>query len=227
VTITIVWLVREDDLGASGQRTADRNALLLAAGQLGRPVRQPVAESQRAHDGVEPRLVGRAATEPLRQDDVLGRRQRRQQVERLEHEPDPVAAQHRQLAVGQRRDVGVTDQHGPRRRGVERGHAVHQGRLAGARRSHDRRECTAGEPERDAVERTDRGAALPILLDQVDAARGMARVGGDARGAAGDGRVGRGHVQLLCVRSHGTVTDVTGRVIRFGDDPGIHRAGDG
>ena len=85
-------LVGEDDLGLRRERARDRDALLLTAGELGRPVRQPVAEADGVDHPIEPRLVGIAAGERHRQRDVLDRGQRRDEVERLEHEADLVAA---------------------------------------------------------------------------------------------------------------------------------------
>ena len=40
-------LVAEDDLGPGGQRAGDGDALLLAAGELGGPVLEPVGEADR------------------------------------------------------------------------------------------------------------------------------------------------------------------------------------
>ena len=51
------------------------------------------------HDLVDPRLVGLAAGEVDRQGDVLAGGERRQQVERLEHEADLLAAQDGELLV--------------------------------------------------------------------------------------------------------------------------------
>ena len=68
---------RRSDLGPAGQRPGDGHALLLAAGQLARPVLQPVAQADRVDDRVEPLLVGLAAGEVHRQRDVLRRGERR------------------------------------------------------------------------------------------------------------------------------------------------------
>ena len=118
-------------------------------------------------DVVEPGGVGLAAGEARRERDVLRRRERRDEVERLEDEPDAVAAQLRQLAVVELRDVGVTDEHGARRQVVEPGDAVHQRRLARARRAHDRGEATGRELDGHAVEGADLVLAAPVHLDGV------------------------------------------------------------
>ena len=51
---------------------------------------KPVAEADRLHDRVHPRAVGLAAGQVERERDVLHRRQRRDEVERLEDEADVV-----------------------------------------------------------------------------------------------------------------------------------------
>jgi hypothetical protein len=45
----------------------ERDALLLAAGELGRPMRPAVAEPQPADQLLEPRRLGRATRQPERQ----------------------------------------------------------------------------------------------------------------------------------------------------------------
>ena len=71
---------------------------------------QPVAQAHGLDDRVDPLRVGLAAGQVHRQRDVLGCRQGRQQVERLEDEADPVAAQQRELSVVQVRQVRATDE---------------------------------------------------------------------------------------------------------------------
>ena len=50
-------LVGEDDRRLAGQRAGHGDALLLAAGQLARPVLQPVAQTDGVDDPVDPLLV--------------------------------------------------------------------------------------------------------------------------------------------------------------------------
>jgi hypothetical protein len=123
-------LVGEDDVGPAGQRAGARHPLLLAAGHLGRAVAEPIADTERLDHRVEPGLIGFLAGDIHRQGDVLQRRQRRHQVERLEDEPDPVPAQLRHLLVRQRRQLDVGDAHRTGGDVVEAGQAVHQRRLA-------------------------------------------------------------------------------------------------
>ena len=103
-------LVGEHDLWSARERPGDGDALLLAAGELGRAVREPVAEADGVDHVIEPLPVGSTARQRHRQHDVLVRRQRRHEVERLEHEPDVVAPQQRELAVGERAELDVADE---------------------------------------------------------------------------------------------------------------------
>src|SRR5262245_306592 len=65
------------------ERAGDGDALLLAAGELRRPVRQAVAQPDGLDQLVQPRLVGLAAGQGERQRDVLQRGQHRNEVEGL------------------------------------------------------------------------------------------------------------------------------------------------
>ena len=190
-------LVGEDDLGPAGQRPRHRDALLLTTGELRRPVREATAETDGADDLVDPRAVRPVPGESHREDDVLRRGQRRDQVERLEHEPDPVAPQLGELAVVERAEVGVTDPDAAVGEVVEAGERVHERRLAGTGRAHDRREAGRLEVDGDAVEGADLGLTLAVDLDRVDGAGGRRRVGcrGVTRFSGGFDRCG--HLALL------------------------------
>ncbi len=166
-------LVGEDDLGAAGERSGDGDPLLLAARELGRAVPQAVRRDRRSSTTWSNHsAIGLAAGEAGGQRDVLGRGERRDEVERLEDEADAVAAQLRELAVVELRDVGVADEHGARGEVVEPGDAVHQRRLARARRAHDRGEAAGGELDGHAVEGADLVLAAAVDLDGVDDAGG-------------------------------------------------------
>ena len=90
-----------------------------------------------------------------------------QQVEGLEDEADLLPAQLGQALVVEVRDLDAVDLHGARRGPVEPGEAVHERRLAGAGRAHDRAVLTALEADRDAVEGVHGGLAVPEELVQV------------------------------------------------------------
>ena len=120
---------------------------------------EPVAQPDGVDQLVDPLLVGLAAGDRQRQQDVLLRGEDRQQVERLEDEADLVAAQLGQRLVVERRELVAVDLDGPRRRAVEPGEDVHQRRLAGARRPHDGDEAALVDVDVDAVEGVDHGLA--------------------------------------------------------------------
>src|SRR3712207_9145869 len=61
------------------------------------------------HDALDPLAVRLRAGQRHRQLDVLAGRQRRDEVERLEDEPDALAAQERQPLVVEAGHLGVTD----------------------------------------------------------------------------------------------------------------------
>src|ERR1700722_13650636 len=76
-------LIGEDEVRPVDQRAGTRNALLLAAGKLTGTVLEPVADTELFYQVIEPRLVDLGAGQGGRQGDVLGRGQRRDEVEGL------------------------------------------------------------------------------------------------------------------------------------------------
>ena len=108
------------EVGPSDQGPGAGDPLLLAAGHLVRPVRQAVGDAQLAHQLIEPGPVDVGAGQIGREGDVLPRGERGDQVERLEHEADPVPPQSGETGVVQQADLLVTDE-GPSRRRRRRG----------------------------------------------------------------------------------------------------------
>ena len=90
-------LVGQDERRLRDERPGDRDPLLLAAGQLGRLVVEPVAQPEPLERGLRPGgpLAARDALVQQRRRDVVERRRPRQQVVRLEDEPDRPAAEPR------------------------------------------------------------------------------------------------------------------------------------
>ena len=113
-----------------------------------------------------PFAVRLEAGEREREHDVLCRREHREQVEELEDEADVLAPQQRQVVVAELGDVLAADRHAARGRAVEPGEDVHQRRLAGARRAHDRGQLAGGDAEIDAAERVDAGFALAVAAHE-------------------------------------------------------------
>ena len=98
-------LVGEHDLGPGDERPGDRDALLLAAGELRGTVAQALVEPDPRGDLAHLRAPRAAAVEAQRQADVLGDRQRRHQVEGLEDEADALAPQDRQPPLAEPGEV--------------------------------------------------------------------------------------------------------------------------
>ncbi len=160
-------LVGEHHVRLRDQRSGDGHPLLLSARQLGRPMGAAVVQAHGADHLVEPLLVRLAPGDGERQHDVLLRREHRQQVEELEDEPEPVAAQLGEVGVVEGAEVGAGQHHRARGRAIEAGEDVHERRLARARRAHDRREAAAVERDADPVERVDGGVPLAVAASQV------------------------------------------------------------
>ena len=104
-------LVGEDDGRFGDQRAGDGDPLLLAAGELGGPVRATVLEADRADQLLEPLRVGLAAGDREWQHEVLLGGEHWQQVEELEDEAELVAAQLGQVGVVEARDLLAVEHH--------------------------------------------------------------------------------------------------------------------
>ena len=177
-------------VGSSANRTVGRviSARAIATrccwppeSSAGRWSRRSV-EADARDQRVDRRPAGACAGDRQRQHDVLLRRQRRQQVERLEDEADVLAAQARELAVVHARDVLAGDVDRARAGRVEAGEQVHQRRLARARRAHDGGELAGREVERDAAQRVDGRVALAVRARQCGRGDGMRNCGSEECG---------------------------------------------
>ena len=126
-------LVTHEDRRAVDECPGDRHALLLAAGELGGMVVEPVGEA----DALE-RLTGTFA--PLaggnppgidhRQLDILERRRPCQEVEVLEHEAEVTIADRGALVLGERHHLPAVEPVAPGRGPIEAAERVHERRLA-------------------------------------------------------------------------------------------------
>src|SRR5690606_7289929 len=130
-------------------------------------VLEPVAQADGGDDGVEPLAVDLGPRDVERERDVLAGRERGDEVERLEDEAEPRAAELREATLAHSAHLVARDDDASGGGTVESRHAVHEGRLPGARGPHDRRELAGGEVDADAVEGADLGLALAVDLDQV------------------------------------------------------------
>jgi len=111
------------------------NALLFAAGQLGRVMTKPMAGADRIETGDGARLGIVAAAQFQGNSDVFQRRHGRHQMERLEDDTEMVAAKARQGIFVEGAEVGAGDSDPARRGALEPGDQRQHGRLARAGRA--------------------------------------------------------------------------------------------
>ena len=137
-----------------------------------------VSEAHPADQLIDPRLLGRAARQAERQEDVLLGRQHRQQIEELKDEADVPAPQFGELGVAERADLRAVDPRLAAAGPIEPGEQVHQRRLARARRPHHRDQRPLRHRQGDASERIDGHVAVAVAAGQVtrgDANRRLAQ----------------------------------------------------
>ena len=222
-------LVGEDQHRARDQRPGDGDALLLAAGELGRLVVEPVAEPEaleRSPRALRP-LVPRDALVDERRGDVLERGRPREEVERLEDEADGAAPDAGQVVVVERPDLRPGEPVAPGCRPIEAADDVHQRRLAAAGRPDDRQEVAGADVEVDAPEGGDLEA--PGRVDPRDVPQLDDRcLGGGQPGPGGVG-VGRGEggVSAQPARSGEVTAAASGIHRRAARRPGGRRRGRG
>src|SRR5262249_34363391 len=143
----------EEQARAVEEGARDGDALLLPAGELGRP---PVGVVFEAHagEGLAGALLAEAADggEGGRHRDVLDAREVIEEVEGLEHEPDALVARAGGLGVVEAEEIGAGDVAlagvGP----VEPADDVEERRLPRARLSDERDHLAGVDRERDAAE---------------------------------------------------------------------------
>src|SRR5699024_7866745 len=181
--------VREQHCRFSDQGTGDRDPLLLTAGELTGPVPEPVPETdllQRPHGAVMAFAPGDTGVEQPG-GDVLCCRDRREEVELLEHEADRGGPDRRALRVGKSAQVLPLDQHRTRARVVESAEDRQQGALAGAGGAEDRELLPCVDPHVGGVQSSDRWWAGVQLRDRLPVDHGDGRGGLGSR--TGDHRV--------------------------------------
>ena len=154
-------LVAEQDIGALGDRARHRDALLLAARQLGREVVEPVREPDQRE---RVRRVHRIGRDVGHQRDVLARGEARDQIVELEHEADVLAPEARQLRLVRAAEVVVEEVGLAARRDVESAQDVQQGRLAAARGPQEHDELRGVDVEIDPAQRVHLDLAEPVHL---------------------------------------------------------------
>ena len=161
--------IRQNEIRIVDQAAGDGHALLLAAGQLRRPVPQPLAQADHRGQGVAAffGLPVDAALVVQRHLDVLDDRQLRNQVVRLEHEADPAGANPRQFAIVHLGHVVVAQEVRAGRGLVQATQEIQQRALPRAGRAHDGDVIALGHFQRNAAQGAHRFAFEHIVLGQV------------------------------------------------------------
>jgi hypothetical protein len=135
-------------------RPGARDPLLLAAGQLARPVPEPVAQADGVDHLVEPRRVGRRPA--IADGSTMFSSAVRVGTRLKAWKTNPIRSRRSSVRW---RSLSVVRSTSPRNTGrggvVEPGGAVHERRLPGAGLAHDRGELTRVQVERHVVERDD------------------------------------------------------------------------
>ena len=162
-------LVGEDQLGLRHEGARHGDALLLAAGELGRIVAEPMVESHR----LERRAGAFERVRPSRQfqrhGDVLQRRHGGDEMEGLEHDADAAAAEKGQRILVHPVQIGAVNKDRAGTRPFQSGDDHDHGGLAGARRSADADTFAALDTQVYPAQDLDlAGGALQIEMDAVE-----------------------------------------------------------
>jgi hypothetical protein len=158
-------LVSQEERRAIREGASDRDALLLAAGQLVGPVVDPVPEAdeleQLAHARVA--LAWLRADEPQRHLDVLRGREDRHQPERLEDEADVAPPESHELRLGRLRHLQPVDRDRAAGRPVQGSHERQERRLARAGAAAHGDQPAALDSYAHVAERVNRAAGHGVL----------------------------------------------------------------
>ena len=151
--------------GREHEGPGERRALPLPAGQLRRPVVEPVAEAHPVEELPRPRLV--VALRPRDEggdEDVLQHRALRQQEVVLEDEADRAVAEGGELGLRQRVGIEPVERDPARGRRLERAEDVEQRALAAARGAHDAQRLAGPLRERDVEQDRQRPPRRLVVL---------------------------------------------------------------
>ena len=160
--------VGKDQRRVGGDRSGDRDALLLSTRELRRCVLDPIGQSDEIQrlEGQAPPLGFRHLGVDEREFDVGQCARARNEVERLEHEPDASVADARKLVVVERADIDAVEEEPTSGGDVEASDDVHHRRLAASGGAHDGNEFAPLDHQRDVAQRSYFG--VPCAEDLVD-----------------------------------------------------------
>src|SRR6185503_15540055 len=161
--------VGEEDAGVVHERAGDRHALALSSRQLVGPVVHPVAQPDPFERlcGARAPFLGAEAGVNEGQLHVVQRVGAGQEIERLKYEPDLLVADPRQVVVGEIAHLLRVQPVLAARGRVEAADQVHQRRLAGPRRAHDRHVLVLADLDADAAQGPHRLGAHVVLTRQL------------------------------------------------------------
>ena len=166
-------LVEQQHLGLVDQRAGERDALALAAGELGRPAQAEAAERhQLEHRRRAPVALGPGhALDHQAVGDVVQHAHVREQGVVLEHRVDvAIVGRHAEHALPMERDLAPI-------RLLEPGDQAQTRGLARARRSEHREELAVPDLEADPVDRPDRAEVAAHALEADGGLHGVTALG--------------------------------------------------
>jgi hypothetical protein len=184
--------VGEDNRRIAGDRARDRDALLLAAAEIGRIRVAFGAESHLLQERGRPLacLAARHALEIERERDVRFGGERREEVEALEDESNVVEPDARQILFSKRGHVAAEDVNRAAAGAENAPHDRQQCRLAAAGGPHQQDELAASDVQIDAVEGAHRRFSLGVGLgDVANGDRGLGHRVHPLKTIAGSSRV--------------------------------------
>src|SRR5207302_1764693 len=168
-------LIADQHAGRTHQRPGDRDALALAAGKLRGQEMSTVRESHTRYRGKRPFAASarRVTAVHLRQHDVFQHGAVRQEMKRLKHEADPLAAEAGALFVRELGGLDSIQDIAAAGGTVEAADDVQQGRFAGAGRAGNRQPAAAIERQINIDQRVNRRLAAvlfanPFELEHLD-----------------------------------------------------------
>src|SRR5208282_2218710 len=158
-----------DDRGVPDEGSGQGDALLLASRELRGPSVEPVAEAELRQHRAGPfaRLASGNARNQERQLHVLGRREHRQEVVRLKHEPHSARAILALRAVVHRMEVDPFERDRAAVDLVQSREAIEKRRLATSRRAHDREHLPAGDLDVDLAKGGDLGVPASVNFPDI------------------------------------------------------------
>src|SRR5579862_2227814 len=160
-------LVTDDQLRITGQRAGDRDTLLLTTRELRRQMIGLIAQADELQvmaGARKPLPLRPFAREVERQHRILERRQRRQQLEKLEDDADVSAAPDRELFLAHRVDPPPVNRDRAGGRPVDPRDQVQDRRLPTPRRPDDRHQLPRTDRQIDTAQRRILEPTHPITL---------------------------------------------------------------